>query len=127
MIRVKAGAAGLSDAEAIFAAQTAPVVYLNGTLLFVAGVAWGRVGSRPVGAGSGRDFPTLAARAACPSPQGREGRCNLCRRVAFWRLEARDMTAITNVARAARLLSLVLFDIVRPSRPEYRLPARWLG
>lgn len=37
------------------------------------------------------------------------------------------MTAIANAARAARLVALVLFDIVRPSRPEYRLPARWLG
>jgi hypothetical protein len=37
------------------------------------------------------------------------------------------MDAIRNAARAVRLLSLVIFDVVRPSRPEYRLPARWLG
>ena len=37
------------------------------------------------------------------------------------------MTAFANAARAARLLSLVIFDIVRPSRPQYRMPARGLG
>lgn len=42
-------------------------------------------------------------------------------------LEVVIMDALKNVARAARLLSLVIFDVVRPSRPEYRLPARWLG
>lgn len=77
--------------------------------------------------GSGRDFLTLAARAACPSPRGGGKGVQPLPSGGVLRLEARNMTAITNVARAARLLSLVLFDIVRPSRPEYRLPARWLG
>lgn len=54
-------------------------------------------------------------------------RCNLYRRMAFTRQEAGIMIAIRNAARATRLLALVLFDVVRPSRPEYRLPARWLG
>jgi hypothetical protein len=37
------------------------------------------------------------------------------------------MTLVANAARAVRLVALVIFDVLRPSRPEYRMPARWLG
>lgn len=36
------------------------------------------------------------------------------------------MKALLQSAETAKLLALVIMDLVRPTRRDYRLPARWL-
>ena len=36
------------------------------------------------------------------------------------------MKALLQTADTAKLLALVIMDLVRPTRPDYRLPARWV-